>query len=156
MRYFTITSHRRRGWVWFIALQLIVVALAVCAYFYRAYLDYIDSDGARSLCLLHDALHLYCPGCGGTRAAVALLFYGQIGHSIKCNPITAYLAVGFLVMDIRAAVGILRRQPFSLRIPLWYFWVMLALAVIHCVVRNILMITVGYDYLGDLVRFWHP
>ena len=97
----------------------------------------------------------HCPGCGGTRAAVALL-YGQIGHSLKCNPLTAYLAAGFLALDIRAAVGILRRQPFSLRIPLWYFWVMLAIAVVHCIVRNVLMITVGYDYLGDLVRFWHP
>ncbi|MBQ8717911.1 MAG: DUF2752 domain-containing protein [Clostridia bacterium] len=141
--------------MWFLALQLIVVALAAGAYFYRAYLDYIDSEGTRSLCLLHDFVHLYCPGCGGTRAAVALL-YGQIGHSLKCNPLTAYLAAGFLALDIRAAVGILRRQPFSLRIPLWYFWVMLAIAVIHCIVRNVLMITVGYDYLGDLVGFWHP
>ena len=96
MRYFTVSSHRRRGWMWFLALQLIVVALAAGAYFYRAYLDYIDSEGTRSLCLLHDFVHLYCPGCGGTRAAVALL-YGQIGHSLKCNPLTAYL-IPFLLL----------------------------------------------------------
>ena len=155
MRYFTLASGRCRRWLWFFALQLGVLLVAGGAYLYRAYLDTLPGDGARSMCLLHDFLHLYCPGCGGTRAIVALL-RGQILHSLRCNPLSAYLAVGFLVTDIRAGIAIARKQPFAIRIPLWYFWIMLILAVITCIARNTLMITIGYDYLGDLVRFWHP
>ena len=154
MRYVTIAPSRRRRWLWFIALQLGVVLAAVGAYLYRAYLDTLPGDGARSMCLLHDFLHLYCPGCGGTRAVVALL-RGQIVHSLRCNPLSAYLAVGYLALDIRIAVAIVRGESYAIRVPMWYLWVMLILAILHCVVRNVLMITIGYDYLGDLVRFWH-
>ena len=154
MRYVTLASGRRRRWLWFIALQLGIVLVAVGAYLYRAYLDTLPGDGARSMCLLHDFVHLYCPGCGGTRAVVALL-RGQIVHSLLCNPLSAYLVVGFLVVDVRALLHIIGKQPFEIRIPSWYLWVMLILAILHCVVRNVLMISSGYDYLGDLVRFWH-
>ena len=143
-----MTKERKKLIFLFLIINLSVLSIA---FFYNL----LFKNSLIYDCVFLSVFGFYCPGCGGTRAAVALL-YGQIGHSLKCNPLTAYIAAGFLALDIRAAVGILRRQPFSLRIPLWYFWVMLAIAVIHCIVRNVLMITVGYDYLGDLVRFWHP
>ena len=154
MRYFSMSSNRTRRLGWFFVLQLGVLVVAIGAYLYRAYLDTLPGDGARSLCLMHDFLHLYCPGCGGTRAVVALL-RGQILHSLQCNPLSAYLAVGFLIVDLRALLHIVRKQPFEIRIPSWYFWIMLIIAALYCIARNVLMITIGYDYLGDLVRFWH-
>ncbi len=36
-------------------------------------------------CILHDVFHIYCPGCGGTRAVMALLHL-QIGRSLQLNP----------------------------------------------------------------------
>ena len=129
MRYVTLASGRRRRWLWFIALQLGIVLVAVGAYLYRAYLDTLPGDGARSMCLLHD--------------------------SLLCNPLSAYLAVGYLALDIRIAVAIVRGESYAIRVPMWYLWVLLIVAALYCIVRNVLMITIGYDYLGDLVRFWH-
>lgn len=43
-------------------------------------------------CLFHLATGAYCPGCGGTRALVALL-QGRITDSIRLNPLVPYMAV---------------------------------------------------------------
>lgn len=43
-------------------------------------------------CLFHIITGAYCPGCGGTRAAV-LLLHGKIIESICYNPLVLYMAV---------------------------------------------------------------
>jgi hypothetical protein len=106
-------------------------------------------------CRVRDTLGLYCPGCGGTRAAVALV-RGRLLHSLCCNPLAIYLAVGFLVYDSRVAIAIARDEPQLPRVLARYFWGMLFLAAAHFFARNTLMIGWGYDYLGDLATYWHP
>lgn len=154
MHRFSDKSRARRLAV-FLAVQLTVAAILIAAFVYRAFLDRLFPDGRRSLCLMHDLLHLYCPGCGGTRAAVALV-RGRLLHSLCCNPLAIYLAVGFLVYDIRVAIAIARDEPQLPRVLARYFWGMLFLAAAHFFARNTLMIGWGYDYLGDLVTYWHP
>ena len=144
----------KQRWQYFAFLQGLALLAALGAWLYRAYLDTLPGQGRWSLCLIHDMLHLYCPGCGGTRAMVALL-RGQWLHSLCCNPISAYLAVGFLVFDIRTAIAILCNKAQLPRLRAWYFWTMLGIALVLCIVRNVLIITTGYDYLGDLGAFWH-
>lgn len=43
-------------------------------------------------CIFNLATGAYCPGCGGTRALVALL-EGRIRDSIRLNPLVPYMAV---------------------------------------------------------------
>jgi hypothetical protein len=149
-------AHRRGVRIaLFCAVQIAFILAIVAAFLYRSYLDRLSADGRFSACLLHDALRLYCPGCGGTRAMVAL-FRGQILHSVMCNPLSAYIAIGFVAFDIRAAIAIARDEMPLLRLPAWYFWIMLAIAIVVFVARNLLLITVGWDYLGDLLPYWHP
>ncbi len=154
MRSFFQDARRRRRLLLYLLIQGLALALLAIAYLYRAYLDTLPGNGRLSLCPMHDFLHLYCPGCGGTRAMLALL-RGNLLYSLCANPISAYLAVGFVAMDVRAAIAIFRNEERVLRLPAWYFWGMLAIAVTFCLARNVLMISVGYDYLGDLVGYWH-
>jgi len=46
-------------------------------------------------CILHSFTGLYCPGCGGTRAFVALS-HGQIFKSFYYHPLIVYTVVCFV------------------------------------------------------------
>ncbi len=147
--------HRRaRRWLIFSAVQLLAVCAVIAAFVYRGFLDGLPGDGRVSLCPMHDLWHIYCPGCGGTRAMVALL-RGQIVHSLACNPLSAYLAAGFVAFDVRAAIAIARDEPRALHLRAWYFWLLLAITVVFFVLRNVMLVSFGVDYLGELRPFWH-
>ncbi|MBQ7336920.1 MAG: DUF2752 domain-containing protein [Clostridia bacterium] len=148
------SNRRARQIALFSALQFLAVAAVVFAFLYRAYLDTLPGQGRLSACPMHDWVHLYCPGCGGTRAMVAL-FRGQIVHSLLCNPLSAYIVAGFAVFDVRAAVALVRREERVFHFSIPYFWVMLAIAVLNFVLRNVLLVSIGLDYLGDLAAYWH-
>ncbi|MBQ4324343.1 MAG: DUF2752 domain-containing protein [Clostridia bacterium] len=101
-------------------------------------------------CYLRDTLHVYCPGCGGTRAVLALA-QGRLWDALVLYPA---LFVGILTLvwyDGTVLLACIRRRPAILRLSPW--WISLlapAAAVVFCIVRNVLAYTVGYDPLGDL------
>jgi hypothetical protein len=82
------------------------------------------------------------------------LFRGRPLHSLLCNPLSAYLAVGFSIFNVQALCRILRDEERVLHLPMWYFWVLLAIAVANFIIRNVLLVGFGIDYLGDLLPFW--
>lgn len=146
-----------RRWLMFALVHLVLILLILGAFAWRDLIDRIPPrpNGTRfSGCILHDLVHVYCPLCGGTRAMVALC-RGQLLTSLLCNPVTAYLAVGFIVFDVIAAVRIIRHSPLPLvRIPKWYVIGAIALAALVFIIRNALMIGYGIDNLDGLAHYW--
>lgn len=105
-------------------------------------------------CTIHDILHLYCPGCGGTRAVKSLLNF-NLAKSLLCNPFVLYLVVIFLYYYIGTTIAIITKH----KLILFYFkFSMLYLGIIlffgSCIVRNILAIYYKIDYLGDICPYW--
>lgn len=148
-------SRKNRRWLLFAAVQLLAIAMVIFAFVYRGYIDSIEGSDRYSSCPFHDFVHLYCPGCGGTRAMIAI-FQGRWIHSLLCNPVSLYLFLGFVAMDIRAALRIYRNQDRPVRVPMGYLWGLLGLSLANFMVRNVLLVVFGIDYLGDLLPFWHP
>ena len=106
-------------------------------------------------CVLHDRFALYCPLCGGTRALQALLT-GDIGAAFSLNPLVTLLFFAALAWDLRALIFLLRGKAKIFRLPTWVWIVLIGVTLLYGVLRNILLVTEGYDPLGDLVEFWHP
>ncbi len=92
----------------------------------------------------------YCPGCGGTRAAGALVRL-RIGEAFVLSPALFVLIAVILWLDFWILFSILRKRESYLRLASPHlFWGVLAFAVIVSVVRTVLFYTIGYDPLGDL------
>jgi uncharacterized protein DUF2752 len=63
-------------------------------------------------CPVFRYLHLYCPGCGATRALAALL-HGEIRAAAHYNALVVLLIPPALYCLIKSYVGILRGYTFS-------------------------------------------
>ena len=90
-------------------------------------------------CRLWARHHIYCPGCGGTRAVIAL-FHGQLLRSFYYHPAVP-LAVGvWLVYWLSQTVWRLRgRRGWRLRYRYSWPWLLLAVFLVNCALRNLLL-----------------
>ena len=104
-------------------------------------------------CPVKRALHLYCPGCGGTRAVGALL-RGDLLTSVRSNPVVMWGLVLCIWQYIRTVSSYIRRDRACFSIPAWSWISLIAVILGVFVVRNLLLVFAGYDYLGDNAAFW--
>ena len=93
-------------------------------------------------CLLYRLTGLYCPGCGATRALSAFL-HGHPIRSFLYHPVVDYVAALYLwfllsqtierISHGRIAIGMKYRDR--------YLWIVLAVLILHCLIRNVLKMT---------------
>lgn len=100
-------------------------------------------------CLFHLFTGYYCPGCGGTRSALAL-FHGQIVKSIVYHPVVPYGAGLFLWALVSNTVEILSHGKLHIgfRFRKRHAAALLTLTVIHFVGVNWCKWYLGIDFLA--------
>lgn len=100
-------------------------------------------------CILHEVFHIYCLGCGGSRA-ICELMHLHLGRSFLYNPVPicglVYLCVflGTLIKErtihIRGKYSCVRR---------WALILMLVFFIGYGLFRDILLVFYKIDLLGD-------
>lgn len=110
----------------------------------------LKAAGISYFCPFARLTHLYCAGCGGTRAAWALL-RGDVLASLCANPfvlagvaVLLYYEGAFIAALRHPGRRISSRPAILLAVFLVAFWVM----------RNLLLAVWGIDYLGNLIEYW--
>ena len=104
-------------------------------------------------CVAVRFLHLYCTGCGGTRAVGALLRLDVLG-AFRLNPFVPVAAGLFIYYDLRAALAIARGEKLVVKVHN-AVWILLAVFLIAMTVgRNAALVYFGYDPIGDLASYW--
>ncbi len=105
-------------------------------------------------CIFAVVTHLYCPGCGGTRAVRSLLNFHFI-ESFLYNPlvlvsglICAYFYIGAIITRLKKNGKVY--APFNE----WFLWSILIVLGANVIIRNLLLAFWGIDYIGDLAKFW--
>jgi hypothetical protein len=88
-------------------------------------------------CFLYQTTGLQCPGCGGLRAAHALL-HGDVGAAFRLNPMLVLLSplLGYVLLReiMRTVFG--REWPTPFRRP-WTLWVLLGVLLAYMLWRNL-------------------
>lgn len=102
-----------------------------------------------SECYFRVHWRIYCPGCGGTRALVALM-QGQIIQSIKYNPITFLFLVDMFLMTTLHIIEKRNPEYSTAKFRMIVNSCFLIFIVFFFLARNFLLYAFGIDVLGDL------
>ncbi len=86
-------------------------------------------------CPLYDHLGILCPGCGGTRAALALL-RGDVIASLQCNPTTIGLFSVLVLWYFELAAAKFGKKIKLFPRGIWFWGIVIVLILIWAVVRN--------------------
>ena len=96
-----------------------------------------------SRCWVWEHWRVYCPGCGGTRALIALA-HAQLGPALRYHPpvvITLALAGAYLLTQ---TVWRLRgRRGWALHYRPWWPAAIVGLFLVNCLARNVLWLGFG-------------
>lgn len=99
-------------------------------------------------CLFQLLTGLYCPGCGGTRAAVYLM-KGQVIQSFVYHPLVLYTALVVVAEVISAMVAKKTGRPERyLGHETLFIYIDAAVILVNWIVKNVLLIEFGIDLLA--------
>ena len=91
-----------------------------------------------SACWFFNEHHIYCPGCGCTRALIALVG-GNILRSLYYNPAVTFTGVLIPVYLLSQTIWRLRgRRGWVLHYSAWWFPALFVILTVNCLLRNVL------------------
>lgn len=100
-------------------------------------------------CLFHILTGAYCPGCGGTRAAFALL-YGHPLLSLLYHPLVPYMAVSLPFLLLWYVRCRKRKKPFSPKVWKTVLYAGVIILVLNFILKNYYLLFRGQDVLSAL------
>ena len=105
-------------------------------------------------CLFKEYTHLYCPGCGGTRAVHSML-KGHIIRSLEENAIAVPVFAFILYYFIGVTLAVKSKGTrIYFHLHKWMIVVLIILVLWVSVGRNLAVVYLGYDPIGDVKGFW--
>jgi len=120
-----------------------IVFLAACIAFGILYCLLLRGRLPQVPCFFSSVVGIYCPGCGGTRAVMALL-EGKFLLAVWYHPLVPYLAVvwgGFMLTQglHRLGAGFIRGWKFHY----WYLYGAVIIVVCNFLIKNVLRLVWG-------------
>ena len=104
-------------------------------------------------CSFKNKYGLYCPGCGATRALYRLVHL-QIVESVLSNPVVILAVIDMVILIVlRVGEGINgkgKRRNYGVRAKV--LKISLLIWIIFAIVRDGILVIMGYDYLGDISK----
>lgn len=124
------------------------IIVFICVLLFIAF-SIISNRFGLTKCMFLNTFHLYCPGCGGTRALFALLRF-DIVASIQYNPTVLAGIIVYLYYNIRALVEIKRKnEKYFSREKYYLIIIVVAIMIINFFLKNIILFN-GIDVIGDV------
>ncbi len=112
-------------------LGLAILSAGAVVFFFNP-----STHGFYPICLFHQLTGLNCPGCGGTRAAYALL-HGNVALALQDNALFVLLIPAVALRGVWFAGKKFLGRPVGNFFPAKSLWVLLAIAAVFMVMRNL-------------------
>jgi len=144
-------KRHHRNLMFYISLHVAIPVICLVAYLVIQFTSKVPVTAPG--CWFHDLLFLYCPLCGGTRAAGALARL-DFAEAFRYNAAVVIFLIVFLIGDAVILIRLLRKKENWWSIPNWCWFAVAGLFVGYTVLRNLLMVFFGIDPTGDLAIFW--
>ncbi len=139
--------------IWLAVLTFVGICAIPLLLWFRSV--YGDLEFSLRPCFFPKYLHLYCPGCGGTRA-INYLLEGKVVESVLANPVP----VCAIPVMFRVWGALLYNSVYGYKKKLFLIfsnpeiWGVFAAFILYGIVRNVLLVAFHIDYLGDLAGYW--
>ena len=99
---------------------------------------YVLGEPVVSACWFYSNFHIYCPGCGGTRALIALI-HGQFLRSLYYHPAVIFTVASVGAYLLTQTIWRLRgRKGWTLHYGEKWLWCLIAILLLNCALRNLL------------------
>lgn len=100
-------------------------------------------------CVVNATTGYYCPGCGGTRAVVALL-EGHLLKSFFYHPIVLYILIlgGWFLLSQTVERLSKGKIPIALHYRNIYAFVAIGIVVVNCLIKNLVLAIYGIALMG--------
>lgn len=92
----------------------------------------------RPFCVFRYFFHIYCPGCGGTRATGALI-HGHIIQSFLYHPLVPTLAIMIGTFMVSHTISLFHPQYKGVEIKTWHAILIIAIIILNFIIRNVLL-----------------
>lgn len=127
------------GWTLFFLFALLITVLKFTN---------VSIDTLLPPCIFHRFTGLYCPGCGGTRAVIALS-HGHVFQSALDHPLVFYGVFLYLVYMVSNTIERLSRGKWNIGFRYSDKWVYFALAIVilNLLLKNVALILLHIDLL---------
>jgi hypothetical protein len=119
------------GWFVVAVVSAAILVAGTMLYFFNP-----STHGFYPVCQFHRLTGWNCPGCGGTRSAYALL-HGNLPLALRDNALFVVLLAAAAGRGLWFAARRIRRQPSGKFLPANILWVVLAIAAVFTVLRNL-------------------
>lgn len=113
--------------------------------------DWVVPRFTQTSCIFWQLFGMYCPGCGGTRALIALA-HGHFLESLWYHPLIGYCVIMYLVFMLSHTLEKLH-VPFvkGMKFREWILYGMLVVLAVNWVLKNILKFGFGIVMLDAVV-----
>ena len=122
-----------------IAIIVVLATIATVCYLFN-----IDIMNYTKPCILRERSGFYCPGCGGTRAVIAMLA-GHFVESLFYHPAVLYLTVIYIIFMASNSIQIISKNRIKVGMKYRRIYVIIAFAIliINCIIKNAVLIIYG-------------
>ena len=121
----------------------IVVFFVLIAFTYLGIVRQDAIMNGENNCFVFRHFHIFCPGCGGTRAYVQLI-HGKILQSFLYNPVVITGLVSYLFFMGNTTLRLITKKFGFKGFPVTaVVFANLGVMILQCIIRNILFLTQG-------------
>lgn len=91
-------------------------------------------------CIIYKNLHIYCPGCGCTRAFIAML-KGNFLESIYQNSTVLYTTIITIIYIVSQTISrIIKNEKIAMKYTPLFLYTGIGLLIFNCIFKNIILL----------------